>query len=139
MGRPVPVWAEREAAGQVGSRGTSSVGSAESVTEQPFRTSAEIVALPVGCLPTLRRSVQKDAADLFWRAFDGDSLHAKAIDAASKIRGVSADTFVRLYDESTEKVEYGLIVAMLYWHQAKHGRLPPLPGLIARAQKGGEP
>lgn len=109
----------------------------EKVTASGFGTSAEICAMPVGCLTKLRETVRKDACELFWRAFDGESLHAKCTDAARKIRGVSADTFARLYEQETEKVEYGLIVAMLYWHQERHGKLPPLPGLVARAQIGG--
>ena len=104
----------------------------------PSRISAEIVNVGKVPFPRLRETVRKDAAKLFWMAFDGDSLHAKCVDAARKVRGVSADTFARLYDEDTAKVEHALIAAMLYWYQVKHHALPPLPGLIARAMIGGE-
>lgn len=108
----------------------------EKVSAEPIRSSAEIVRAPIPCLPKLRETVRKDAAALFWRTFEGDSLNAKAIDAARKIPGASPDTFARLYDEETVKVEHALITAMLYWRQQRFGALPPLPGLVARAQHG---
>lgn len=120
--------------------GSSSAPSAvplREVNAEPFRISAEIVNLGKVPLPKLRETIRRDAADLFWRTFDGDSVHAKSLDAARKI-GVSADTFARLCDGATDKVEYALIKAMLYWHDQKYGALPPLQGLIARAQRGCE-
>ena len=115
-----------------------SVDDGDKANAGPSRISAEIVNIGKVPFPKLRETIRRDAAKLFWLAFDGDSLHAKCVDAARKVRGVSADTFARLYDEETEKVESALITAMLYWYQVKHDALPPLPGLIARAMIGGD-
>lgn len=50
----------------------------EKVNAARPRKSAEIVHLY-----RLQEEIRRDAADLFWRTFDGDSLHAKCTDAAA--------------------------------------------------------
>ena len=110
----------------------SSVDLFPKVNAELFRKSAEIRKLRIAALPKLRESSLKDSAALFWVTFDGDSLHAKSVDAASKI-GTSPDTFTRLYDKETAKVEAALLRAMLAWFDAKGGAVEAFHGLAVRA------
>ena len=95
------LWVPAVADGRFGSSVAAPASSEKQGDTEPSGKNAEIVRLPKPCLSKLRKSIREDAAELFWRTFDGGSLNAKCADAAGKIRGVSADTFARLIEGET--------------------------------------
>jgi hypothetical protein len=111
--------------------------SCRKVNAEPSRISAEIVKIGKTPLPKLRDSIREDFKRMFWLAFDGASLNAKANDAARKIRGVSADTFARIYSDETAKVDFALALAVAAIYQTRPGAAPAqFAGLIIRATIG---
>lgn len=110
--------------------GLSRVASSSPVLSQDqggteaFRISAEIVRLPIIPLPKLRDDIRRAARDLFWQAFPGDSLNAKSKEAARLIQGVDKDTFARIYNMDTDKIDSALMQVMLAHHFNRHGFIP---------------
>jgi hypothetical protein len=123
-----------------GSNGSASICTPSNVDDigtRPSRTSAEIVPIGKTCLPKLRRSVREDFKEMFWHAFDATSLHGKCTQAAGIIRGVSPDTFARIYNDDTAKVDMALALFVAAAYQERHKAFPAqFAGLIVRATTG---
>lgn len=137
MGAALGLYRELEAEGQVGSWAVPFRSCRKKSTDQS-RISAEIVKIGKTPLPKLRDNIREDFKRMFWLAFDGPSLNAKANDAARKIGGVSADTFSRIYTDDTAKVDFALALAVAAIYQSRPGANPvQFVGLIVRATIGG--